>query len=690
MTSITENDVANTGMAVAAIVGATVTDVDAGALQGVAVFTNVTGNGTWQYSTNAGVSWVGMGAVSTNAALLLRSQDRVRFLPNGFNGTIASFGYYAWDQTSGSVASKAPVASRGGSTAYSVASDTDAITVTSANDAPVLTVPTNRIMNELTLLSVTNTATDADLPANTLRYQLVASPAGMTLDTNTGVIAWTPTEAQGPSTNTVTVRVYDNGTPVMAATNSFTVWVNEVNDVPVLTVPANQTINELTLLAVTNTATDSDVPANTLKYELVTWPTGMTIGTNTGAIAWTPTEAQGPSTNTVTVRVYDNGVPFKAATNSFTVWVNEVNSAPVLTVPTNRAMNELTLLSVTNTATDADLPANMLRYELLTWPAGMTIGTNTGVIAWTPTEAQGPSTNTVTVRVYDNGVPVKAATNSFTVWVNEVNVAPVLPAQTNCIISVSSLLVVTNKATDADIPVNTLTYTLLSAPQGAAISNGVITWTPSLLQGSSTNTITTRVVDNGSPARAATNSFQVIVRVINHRPVMAAIPDFTVIAGETLDFHIAATDSDFPSNTLSFALDTYSLFDPPVNEAALGLYTGQFTWASTASDEGNVYWFAVTVTDNGVPPLATTRVFQVNVTGAPPKPLQFSWVSGLPTMQWNVKPYQRYQVQYKDKLTDGTWLNLGGVIEAVGGVLTYEDATASSQPSRFYRAVPVP
>jgi hypothetical protein len=503
------------------------------------------------------------------------------------------------------------------------------------------------------------------------------------------VIAWTPTEAQGPSTNTVTVRVYDNGVPVKAATNSFTVWVNEVNVAPVLTVPANQTINEQTLLSVTNTATDADIPASTLRYELVAGPSGMTLGTNTGVIAWTPTEAQGPSTNTVTVRVYDNGVPVKAATNSFTVWVSEVNVAPVLTVPVNQTVSELALLSVTNTATDADIPANTLRYELLAGPSGMTLGTNTGVVAWTPTEAQGPSTNTVTVRVYDSGVPVKAATNSFMVWVSEVNVAPVLSAQTNREIRAQTLLVVTNVATDADLPVNTLTYQLLTAPLGASISNGVITWTPTAQQGSSTNIFTTRVADNGTPSLAATNSFLVMVRSVNTRPVIELIANKTVVVGETLGFRVPAHDSDVPSNTLTFAMETYSMFDPPANEAALAVHTGQFTWTATDMDLGNVFWFAVTVTDDGVPPLSTLRIFQVSVLGYPPS-LSFTLTGGVPSLTWNAVASRLYQIQYKDRLLDAEWKNLGSPLPATGGSLSVDDDTAPLHPSRFYRAVLLP
>src|SRR5256885_1310902 len=113
---------------------------------------------------------------------------------------------------------------------------------------------------------------------------------------------------------------------------SRTVTVNEVNLAPVLTVPADQTINEQTTLNVSASAIDADIPANTLTFALVSAPTGMTINPATGAISWTPTEAQGPSTNVVSVSVTDNGVPALSVTNTFQVIVNEVNLAPVLKI----------------------------------------------------------------------------------------------------------------------------------------------------------------------------------------------------------------------------------------------------------------------------------------------------------------------------------------------------------------------
>src|SRR5205823_1939022 len=132
-------------------------------------------------------------------------------------------------------------------------------------------------INEQTTLSVSASATDADIPANSLNFSLVSAPTGMTINPASGAISWTPTEVQGQSTNAVSVSVTDNGVPALSVTNTFTVTVNEVNLAPYTTLFRSQTINEQTTLSVSASATDADIPANTLTFALVSAPTGMTI-----------------------------------------------------------------------------------------------------------------------------------------------------------------------------------------------------------------------------------------------------------------------------------------------------------------------------------------------------------------------------------------------------------------------------
>src|SRR5262245_25222987 len=142
------------------------------------------------------------------------------------------------------------------------------VVVTEANSAPVLTVPTDRVVAELTTLTVTNTAIDADLPANGLSFSLVSAPSGVNLDSNTGVLTWTPTEFQGPSTNLITVKVTDNGVPPLSDIKSFTVVVTEANNAPVLTVPADRTVTELSTDRNTNAESNAVAPAELLTLTL--------------------------------------------------------------------------------------------------------------------------------------------------------------------------------------------------------------------------------------------------------------------------------------------------------------------------------------------------------------------------------------------------------------------------------------
>jgi outer membrane protein assembly factor BamB len=415
-------------------------------------------------------------------------------------------------------------------TAGSVTSQ-PAATVVLINRAPTLAAIADQTVNELATLSLTATATDPDVPANTLTYSLVSGPAGASINAASGALNWTPTEAQGPSTNVLTVKVTDNGTPPLSDSKSFTVVVKEVNSAPTLAAIADQMVDELKLLSVQLSATDADVPANNLTFGLVSGPSGLTASA-AGLVAWTPTEAQGPSTNTVKVKVTDDGSPTLSATNSFTVVVKEVNTAPVLAAVADQAVDELKLLSVQLSATDADLPANKLTFGLVSGPTGLTVSA-AGLVAWTPTEAQGPSTNTVKVKVTDDGSPTLSATNSFTVVVKEVNTAPTLAAIADQTAKAGTLLTVTCQATDADIPANRLTFKLTAGPIGMVIdaNSGAITWTPTQGQVGATNQVTVSVTDDGVPALSDTESFTIVVKASVTGPIVIQTPQ--VVPGQS-------------------------------------------------------------------------------------------------------------------------------------------------------------
>ena len=526
----------------------------------------------------------------------------------------SSTGAFAWTPTEAQGPGTFPITIRATDNGSPALSGTAAITVsvTEVNVAPVVTSPGNKTTNELAALTFTVTATDADLPANTITWSLDAgAPAGATIGAGTGAFAWTPTEAQGPGTFPVTIRATDNGSPALAGTAAITITVNEVNTAPVVTSPGNKTVAELAALTFTVTATDADLPAQTITWSLDAGaPAGATIGASTGAFAWTPTEAQGPGTFPITIRATDNGSPALAGTAAITVTVTEVNVAPVVTNPGNKTVNELTALTFTVTATDADLPANTITWSLDAGaPAGATIGAGTGAFAWTPTEAQGPGSFPVTIRATDNGSPALAGTAAITITVNEVNVAPVLNAIGNKAGTVGVAITFTATATDADVPANTLTFSLeAGAPAGATIgaSTGAFSWTPAA---NGTFPVTVRVTDNGSPVMFDNEAISITVSPApNQPPVVTSPGNKTVAELANLAFTVTATDPN-SGDVLTFSLDAGA----PAG-ATIGGSTGAFSWTPTEAQGPGSFPVTIRATDNGSPVLSGTAAITITVT----------------------------------------------------------------------------
>jgi glucosylceramidase len=107
----------------------------------------------------------------------------------------------------------------------------------SVNQFPVLaSIADQAILAGRTLL-ITNQASDADIPVQTLTYSLLNAPAGAGINASSGLFTWRPAITQSPSSQTLGVVVADNGIPSMAATQKFVVTVNRPT-IPLLSSPS--------------------------------------------------------------------------------------------------------------------------------------------------------------------------------------------------------------------------------------------------------------------------------------------------------------------------------------------------------------------------------------------------------------------------------------------------------------------
>ena len=290
-----------------------------------------------------------------------------------------------------------------------------------------------------------------------------------------------------PATNqagaaVITLSLADAGGNTASRSFILSVQPPSINQAPAITTVASSfVLDEEAPFAVTMTATDPDVtPPNQLTWQLGPGaPEGLSINATSGLLTWTPTEAQGPSTRFATVIVRDNGFPSLSNSRTLTFVVNEVNRPPVVAAVSNLTAAVLALTTTNITATDADLPANKLRFSLASGaPIGARIDPVQGVFTWWPKRSQAPSTNLITVHVTDDGSPALSATKTFTVIVGdyvEVTLGTniVMAGQTGSVpVIVHSTVPLSSLSFSVDIPVSGLDEFTLQ-PQIALASANV-------------------------------------------------------------------------------------------------------------------------------------------------------------------------------------------------------------------------
>jgi hypothetical protein len=284
--AIDEDDVTNTGMLISDLIAGQVSEVDAGALEGIAVTAVDNTNGTWQYTTN-GSTWNNFGNPSAALARLLASDatTRIRFVPNlNYNGT-AGITFRAWDRTSGAAGATGNSIVNGGTTAYSTATATSTLTINAVNDAPVNSLPGGQSINEdgFRIFSTANgnriSISDVDAGGATVRVTLSVNNGLLTLNGTTG-LGFTAGDGTADATMTfsgtiasinaaldglrfdpsgnfngvATLQILTNDLGNLGSggaltdTDNVAITVNAVNDAPVNTVPGAQVADEDTPL----------------------------------------------------------------------------------------------------------------------------------------------------------------------------------------------------------------------------------------------------------------------------------------------------------------------------------------------------------------------------------------------------------------------------------------------------------
>jgi hypothetical protein len=453
------------------------------------------------------------------------------------------------------------------------AMDSVVITVlASTNSAPTITSLPITIANHLEPYLYQVTASDPD--NDTLSFSLPVAPDGMSINAQSGAIAWTP---PGAGALDVTVRADDGRGGV--ATQTFVVSVTlPANRPPQLrSVPA-QTTHAGELFRLRLVADDPDY-ADPLTFSLLSAPPGASI-VSSSLIEWTPGAAQ-TGTHSFTARVQDSAGT--ADSESFTVDVAATNRPPAIGSLQNVTASPGVLYTLAVPASDPDSDA--LTFSLLSGPAGLTVGSS-GLLSWTPQVTQLGS-HDVRVAVADPAGLIDAGLFRISV---EVPVSAGPPVALNDAYAVrrnKSLAVPAAgvMANDSDPGSRPLTAQLVTAPaKGTAslLPDGSFTYTPTQPAPGSTTPVL--AFELRRPNVAVTG--------VDNGPYVADLnrdgkPEIITHASGT--FTTRRLDSVHGDGTVRFSIDVYQLNLTPRlalrDELALGDLDGDGRVEIVAIDE---------------------------------------------------------------------------------------------------------
>lgn len=241
--------------------------------------------------------------------------------------------------------------------------------IINANDQPNFSSEPVINSKEDELYSYVLSATDVD-EGDTISFTLLSGPQGMTIDTLTTTLEWTP-EQQDVGEHTVELEVAD--VQGLSEIQTFTLTIENVNDAPELPDIATSPIKATEYFSLQIEASDED--GDLLTYSLVNGPLGMTVAAETGLLEWTPTAEQ---EGEVTVEVSAKDAEI-TSTTTFTITVEP----PPYSAP--EFIGDSQLVGFVNEDFTYQLQieaAVEYSLELTSAPSGLTLDTSTGQIAW--------------------------------------------------------------------------------------------------------------------------------------------------------------------------------------------------------------------------------------------------------------------------------------------------------------------
>jgi len=235
-----------------------------------------------------------------------------------------------------------------------------AVVSVAANDTNVFYPPTitsTPSFQAMVSVPYTYQVTATDPQSKPLKFRLPQPLAGMTINTNTGLVQWTPTNSSRSFVQVVADGVggscYQNYTLTVIA---YTNLPPQFTSTPVLAVAPTS--------AYTYTAVAVSPVGNAITYSLAAHPTGMSINGSSGAISWSPTSSQ-LGGNAVAIAANDGHGGIATQSYNLVVLASGTNGPVVQPIPDQTTVAPATFFSISldNYVSDPSYARNQLLWS---------------------------------------------------------------------------------------------------------------------------------------------------------------------------------------------------------------------------------------------------------------------------------------------------------------------------------------
>jgi hypothetical protein len=340
------------------------------------------------------------------------------------------------------------------------------ITVLNANQAPVITQPELQNATRNTPFSYQVEANDPEDGKAGLAYTATGLPAGLSINSETGLISGSVTDIVGDYTVLLNVQDKEG---LSGIGKSFTVTVSNANEAPIITQPIDQVATLNSNFSYQLEASDPEDGLLGLVYSSSGLPASLTLNSTSGLISGMVTAS--PGNYTVTLRIKDKD-GLSGVEKNFTIRISNPNQPPVITSPGNLVVSRNTSFSYQVQASDPEDGQNGLQYSSSDLPAGLSLNPATGLISGSATAEEGDYS--VTLNVSDKeGLAATSATFEMSLINNQ---PPTITKPADVSLNLGDQWSYQVLASDADN--DNLTYTATNLPSSLTISsNGLISGT---------------------------------------------------------------------------------------------------------------------------------------------------------------------------------------------------------------------